>query len=113
MSFVKGGSFPVTQINSITIDTANPVMITVPDKYQRYEYRVVLNVGLAANASRVAAKAPAGNYNITQNDTDYAWNPYIHPIINIFFYNTCTTPVITKENITFAASRATSLYRTF
>ena len=113
VSFVRGGTFPITQINSITIDTTNPARITVPATYQRYEYRVVLNAGLSANAARVPAKAAAGNYNITQNDTDYAWNPYLHPIVNIFFYNTCGTPVITKENITFVASRPTSMYRTF
>lgn len=113
-SFVRGGTFPITQINSVTIDTTNPVMFSVPGvNYQRYEYRVIINARLNASAARVPAKAPAGNYNIRQGDTDYAWNPYIHPIINIFFYNTCDTPVITKENITFVPSLAISKYRTF
>ena len=113
--FVKGGAFPITQINSITVDTTNPAMITVRGvNYQRYEYKVVLNVGLAVATTRSAAKNPAGNYDVKQSDTDYGWNPYLHPLVDIYFYNTCaTTPVISKENIRFVASPATSMYRTF
>jgi hypothetical protein len=114
VNFTKGGAFPIIQLNSITIDTTNPSRITVQGvSYQRYEYKITYNVGLAANTSRVPAKAPAGNYNVTQKDTDYSWNPYLHPIVNIYFYNTCDKPVITKENITFAASPAASMYRIF
>ena len=113
--FVKGGAFPITQINSITVDTTNPAMITVRGvNYQRYEYKVVLNVGLAVATTRSAAKNPAGNYDVKQSDTDYGWNPYLHPLVDIYFYNTCAaTPVISKENIRFVASPATSMYRTF
>jgi hypothetical protein len=112
--FMKGGAFPVTQINSITVDTTNPARIVVPGvNYQRYEYRVELNVGLALATTRSAAKNPAGNYNVKQSDTDYAWNPCLHPVIDIFFYNTCTTPVISKENITFLVEARESMYKTF
>ena len=114
VTFRKGGTFPITQLNSVTVDTANPAKIPVSGvNYQRYEYKVIINVGLSASISRVPAKNSAGNYDIKQSDTDYAWNPLIHPVINIFFYNTCATPVITKENITFAQSDASSMYRTF